>query len=130
MSDTEHIDIEKVISNIEWSLEKKIEKSNAVITTALEVQKVFLSQKNFRSILYNLIPNAIKFSSQKEPKAHIQTKQEGNFFVLSVEGNGIGITPDGIRKLFTVYGRLNLHIEGHGVGLNLARKIYMLPMES
>jgi two-component system CheB/CheR fusion protein len=123
MTDMEYIDIGEVIGNIEWSLEKKIKKSNAVITTALDVKKVFFSQKNFRSILYNLISNAIKFSSQDGARVHIQTRQEGKHIILSVEDNGIGITPEGIKKLFTVYGRLNLHIEGHGVGLYLARKI-------
>lgn len=123
MTDMEAVDIGEVLSNIEWSLEKKIKASNAIITTRLEVKSVYFSPKNIRSILYNLISNAMKFASREQPRVHIHTRQEGKYIVLSVEDNGIGISPDGIRKLFTIYGRLNMQVEGHGVGLYLANKI-------
>jgi len=122
-ADMESVNIGEVISNIEWSLEEKIKKSNALITTDLEVKEIFFSHKNMRSILYNLISNAMKFSSKYQPKIHIQSCLQGKHIVLSVEDNGIGMTPQEMKKLFTIYGRLNPHIEGHGVGLYLARKI-------
>jgi len=123
LTDMERVDIGDVISNIEWSLEKKIKDTHAAITTELDVKEISFSHKNLRSILYNLISNAMKFAGQDEPKIHVHTRQEGKYIVISVEDNGIGITKDGMRKIFTIYGRLNLHVEGHGVGLYLARKI-------
>ncbi|OMP75279.1 chemotaxis protein CheB [[Flexibacter] sp. ATCC 35208] len=123
MNDTEQVNISEVISNIEWSLEKKIKNTHAVITTELEVKEISFSQKNLRSILYNLISNAMKFSGPEQPKIHIQSRKEGKYVMLSVEDNGIGMTQEGIKKIFTIYGRLNLHVEGHGIGLYLARKI-------
>ncbi|MBO9154980.1 chemotaxis protein CheB [Chitinophaga sp. GCM10012297] len=123
MTDMEAVDIGEVISNIEWSLDRKIKASHAVITTQLEVKEVYFSPKNLRSILYNLVSNAMKFASVEHPKVHIRTRQEGKHVILSVEDNGIGISQEGIRKLFTIYGRLNLDVEGHGVGLYLANKI-------
>lgn len=123
INDTEYVNIKDLIGNIEWSLESKIKKTNAAISTALEVKEISFSQKNLRSILYNLISNAIKFSSQSHPKIHIASRMDGKYVVLSVEDNGIGMTEEGIKKIFTIYGRLNLHVEGHGIGLYLARKI-------
>src|SRR5690606_13685608 len=123
MTDMEAVDIGEVLSNIEWSLEKKITASNAIITKRLEVNAVYFSPKNLRSILYNLVSNAMKFASREQPRVHIHTRQDGKYVVLSVEDNGIGIPPEGIRKLFTIYGRLNAQVEGHGVGLYLANKI-------
>lgn len=123
MTDIENVNIREIINNIEWSLEGKIKKTNAIITTNLEVKEILFSHKNMRSILYNLISNAMKFVGQHQPKIHIHCRQQGKNIVLSVADNGIGMTPKEIKKLFSIYGRLNPQIEGHGVGLYLARKI-------
>jgi len=123
MTTLELVNINEVISNIEWSLESKIQSSGAVITRHLEVKEIFFSQRNLRSILYNIIANAIKFKGHVDPQIHIYTRKEGNKIVLSVEDNGIGIPKEAIDKIFAIYGRLNRDIEGSGVGLYLARKM-------
>ncbi|QHS63490.1 chemotaxis protein CheB [Chitinophaga agri] len=123
MSDMEFVDIEDIINNIKWSLDGRIKSSHAVITTQLDVKEIFFSKRNLRSMLYNMISNAIKFSKRTNPLVHIHTWQEEDFIVLSVEDNGIGISKEGIARIFDVYGRLNNDIEGNGVGLYLARKL-------
>jgi signal transduction histidine kinase len=119
----EKVDIEDLINNIEWSLEDKIELSGAVIIRDLGVKTILFSKKNLRSIIYNLVSNAIKFKGEQSPVIHIQTKMEGGFIVLSVADNGIGIPKRSIDKIFEIYGRLNQEAEGQGIGLYLAKKI-------
>lgn len=123
MGEMELVDLEEIISNIEWSLENKIKSSGAVITLQLEVKEIFFSQRNLRSILYNMISNALKFTRRDDPLIHIHTRKEGNNIVLSVEDNGIGIPKEDLDRIFAIYGRLNQDIEGNGVGLYLARKM-------
>jgi two-component system CheB/CheR fusion protein len=123
MSEMELVNIEEIISNIMWSLENRIKSSQAIITLNLEVKEVSFSKKNLRSMLYNMISNAIKFSGPSNPLVHIHTREERNKVVLSVEDKGIGIPKDGLERIFDIYGRLNRDIEGNGVGLYLARKI-------
>jgi two-component system CheB/CheR fusion protein len=119
----EMVSLEDTIRNIEWSLEGKIEESGAVITANLEVKQVLFSKKNLRSIIYNLVSNAIKFKRDESPVIHIATKKEGDFIVLSVTDNGKGISKASVAKIFDMYGRLNHNIEGQGIGLYLANKI-------
>jgi len=119
----ESVDIDDIITNIEWSLEDKITSSKAVIIRELEVKNIFFSRKNIRSIIYNLISNAIKFKRDVCPVIHIQTKIDGKHIVLCVVDNGMGIPSHGIDKIFEMYGRLNQHVEGSGIGLYLAKKI-------
>jgi two-component system CheB/CheR fusion protein len=76
-----------------------------------------------RSILYNLISNAIKFKSTKPPVINIHTKKEGGNIILSAEDNGIGMQKEDAEKIFEIYGRINHDIEGNGIGLYLAKKI-------
>jgi len=119
----EMVDIDEILNNIEWSLDDKIKLSEAVITRDLEVKQILFSKKNLRSILYNLISNAIKFKSDKIPVINIRTTNEKGTVVLSVQDNGIGMDKEGLDKIFDMYGRLHQHVEGHGIGLYLAKKI-------
>lgn len=120
---TEMVDLDDIINNIEWSLEDKIAESGAVITRELEVKQLLFSKKNLRSIVYNLISNAIKFKREENPIIHIASKSEGAYIVLLVQDNGKGIPKNGIDKIFDMYGRLNNDVEGQGIGLYLAKKI-------
>ncbi|EOR94228.1 Chemotaxis protein methyltransferase CheR [Arcticibacter svalbardensis MN12-7] len=120
---TEMVDMEDIINNVEWSLENKISESNTNIIRKLEVTQILFSKKNLRSIVYNLISNAIKFRREVAPVITIRTWSEAEHFVLSVNDNGKGIPKGDIEQIFNIYGRLNQDIEGHGIGLYLAKKI-------
>ena len=75
------------------------------------------------SILYNLISNSIKFKRDEEPVININTSQESDNIILSVEDNGVGIPKADFDKVFAIYGRLRPEIEGQGIGLFLTKKI-------
>jgi len=119
----EMVDLDDIINNIEWSLANKIESSGAVITRDLEVRHILFSKKNLRSILYNLVSNAVKFKRDESPLIHIHCIKEGDQVILIVRDNGMGIPKDRLNKIFEMYGRLHQDIEGHGIGLYLAKKI-------
>ncbi|WP_291088660.1 chemotaxis protein CheB [Flavobacterium sp. BFFFF1] len=120
---TEHVHIDDVLDNIEWSLKDKIESSGAKIIRNLGVNEIKFSKKNLRSILYNLIANAIKFRSERTPEINIRTFNLEKSFVITIEDNGEGILTGKIAKIFEMYGRLHQDIEGSGIGLYLAKKI-------
>lgn len=119
----EMVDIEEVISNIKWGLESKISQSRAVIVHNLEVKQIFFSKKNFRSILHNLVSNAIKFSNGVSPVVHIHSATFGNDTMLSVQDNGRGIAKNELSLIFELHGRLHKEVEGQGVGLYLVKKM-------
>ncbi|WP_264563462.1 chemotaxis protein CheB [Flavobacterium sp. N3904] len=123
MIQTEKVDLNEILDNIEWSLKDKIVESEAKITRELIIKEIHFSKKNIRSILYNLICNSIKFRSEEHPGITIKASQEGNYCVLTISDNGIGISEKGLLKIFDIYGRLHQDIEGSGIGLYLAKKI-------
>lgn len=123
MIQLEKVDLAQIIDNIEWSLEDKILASGAVISRTLDVNEILFSKKNLRSIVYNLISNAIKFCGSEYPLIQVSTKVEGGQVVLSVRDNGKGIPKGAVDQIFDMYGRLSQDIEGHGIGLYLAKKI-------
>jgi two-component system CheB/CheR fusion protein len=121
--DMEMVDIDEIITNIEWSLDGQIKKSNAIITRSIQVKHIHFSKKNLRSIIYNLVSNGIKFTEGKPPIIEIESQADGDYTILSVKDNGIGISRKDIHKIFELYGRLHHVVEGDGIGLYLAKKI-------
>jgi signal transduction histidine kinase len=119
----EMVDLDEIIDNVEWSLSDKIKTTDTVINRELEINQIFFSKNNMRSILYNLISNAVKFKGDKPPVINIHSIKEGDHIILSVKDNGIGLAKDDINKVFDLYGRLHHDIEGQGIGLYLAKKI-------
>jgi len=119
----EMIDMEEMLSDIEWSLEHKIKQSGASINKNLSVKFIPFSKKNLRSILYNLMSNSIKFRNEDNPVIQVDITQNQQQIILSVEDNGKGIAKTDLKQIFEMYGRTYLDIEGQGIGLYLAKKI-------
>lgn len=120
---TEAVNINEIVDNIEWSLKDEIAASKTKIIRKLEIPYLQFSKKNMRSIVFNLISNAIKFRSKKSPVITISTFNEGDYCVLTVKDNGKGMSKAEQDKIFEMYGRLHQDIEGSGIGLYLAKKI-------
>jgi two-component system, chemotaxis family, CheB/CheR fusion protein len=124
MQEKESIDIRELIKEIEASIENRIISSGTIIKNNVGAAKIYFSKKNLRSIIYNLVTNAIKFRNPDRPsEICIDAKYENGFSVLTVKDNGIGMHPAEFEKIFSMYGRLNENIDGQGIGLYLIRKI-------
>jgi len=124
MSEKEAIDVQELIEEIEASIENRIISSGTTIKKEVGATKIYFSKKNLRSIIYNLITNAIKFRNPDRPsEIFISATYENGFSLLTVKDNGIGMHPDKFERVFSMYGRLNENIDGQGIGLYLIRKI-------
>jgi two-component system, chemotaxis family, CheB/CheR fusion protein len=123
MLEMEMVDVDDIINNVEWGLEGKIELSGAIIKRELKVKRIRFSKKNMRSIIYNLVSNSIKFKREEPPVINICTEKNGDNVLLTVEDNGMGMAKSDLNSIFDMYGRLHMDIEGHGIGLHLAKKI-------
>ena len=74
--------------------------------------------------MYNLLSNALKYRHPDRPPAvAIRCHQTATATELSVQDNGLGLSPEQQARLFTLFRRLHHHVEGSGVGLYLSKKI-------
>lgn len=113
-----------LFEEIKLVLSEKIKVSKAVFHTSFRKKEVRFAKKNLRSVMLNLITNALKFSSpDRIPKISIKTEKKDEFIVLTITDNGIGINKDEIDQIFKKYKRVNTVTEGTGIGLYLIRKI-------
>lgn len=77
-------------------------------------------------VFFNLISNAIKYSSKKEkPVVEIGVLKKENETIYYVKDNGAGFNMKYAQKLFTAFQRLHNETEfaGTGVGLAITQKI-------
>jgi two-component system phosphate regulon sensor histidine kinase PhoR len=120
----ELLSFENILEDVRLTLLDNIKKSGAAITTELNVSEITFSRRKLRSIIYNLVYNAIKFTSpEREPKIFIRTIREGDFIIISVKDNGIGINPDKHDDIFSKYFIIEDSLEGSGIGLYLVKEI-------
>jgi signal transduction histidine kinase len=86
----------------------------------------FKADRNmFRTVIRNLISNAIKFS-HKGGEIIVSAKISSNLFTFSVQDFGVGITQNNLEKLFKIDGGVSTKgtndEEGTGLGLILCKE--------
>jgi two-component system phosphate regulon sensor histidine kinase PhoR len=120
----ELLSFEHILEDVRLTLAGTIEESGATINSEINVSEITFSRRKLRSIIYNLVNNAIKFKcTDCKPEIFIKTTTEEEFIVISVKDNGIGIDPSKQEAIFSKYFRLENAIEGSGIGLYLVKEI-------
>ncbi|WP_439883375.1 PAS domain S-box protein [Pontibacter sp. MBLB2868] len=120
----EVLHFQEILANIVDGLSQDIYSKNAVITSNFDEAPTVNAIRSFvNSILYNLIINAIKFSSpERQLRINISTSIKNSYTCLTVKDNGLGIDLDKQkRKIFGLYKKFHPHIEGKGLGLHLVK---------
>ncbi|MBN1526638.1 MAG: PAS domain S-box protein [Candidatus Omnitrophica bacterium] len=117
-------DCEGVLSQVMVNLQALIKEAGAVITHD-HLPTVTADSSQLVQLLQNLVGNAIKFRSKKEPRIHIKAEKNENEWVFAVADNGIGIEEQYFERIFLIFQRLHTKEEypGTGIGLAICKKI-------
>jgi two-component system phosphate regulon sensor histidine kinase PhoR len=120
----ETIQFETILKEVELTIKEKINESKSQLLLDLKEPKIEFSRKNLRSILYNLVSNAIKYRKPgRNPEVQITTTKGTVHTVITVKDNGLGIPKDKLGLIFTPFTRYEKEVEGTGIGLYLVKKI-------
>ena len=96
-----------------------------VLVDVPDSASLLFSEKNLRSVVYNLLSNALKYHHpSRPPLVRLSYRPEAKYQVLEVQDNGLGL--DLARdqgKLFSMFQRLHSHVEGTGIGLYMIKKM-------
>ncbi|MFT2008142.1 PAS domain-containing sensor histidine kinase [Pontibacter sp. 13R65] len=121
----ELLNVAELVDEVKELIQHEIVASGAEVTLQCELApSLHFPKRNFKSILYNLILNAIKYRSP-DRQAHIliSTATEQDHFVLRVQDNGLGIPAEKRQRVFELFKRMHSHVEGSGVGLYIVKRI-------
>lgn len=120
------IDLKSTMNNITESMSVLIDETKTKLKVDFSrYPKVVFGSVAMHSILQNLVSNAIKYRSpDRAPLIEVSSSQEGQFAVLKVKDNGLGID---LKKekgaLFGMFQRVHTKAEGSGVGLYMIKNL-------
>ncbi|MDW5564168.1 MAG: PAS domain S-box protein [Methanomassiliicoccus sp.] len=118
------VDMNDLTAQVLETLRATIEEAGAEVMVG-PLPVVRADEQQIAQILQNLVSNAIKFLSDREPRVEVSSITFDNEYVFSVKDNGIGIDPKYQDKLFKMFSRLHTREEypGTGIGLAISKKI-------
>jgi signal transduction histidine kinase len=129
---TETFPVKDAINEVRNVINSIAKKKNIKVSIdiAPEINEINLDKHKFKQIMYNLLSNAVKFTNESG-RVQILVEPDGmNDLSVSVRDTGIGISADGINKLFTPFVQLDSGFsrqhEGTGLGLALTKKFVEL----
>jgi PAS domain S-box-containing protein len=118
------IALAEVLAEVLADLESLMEEADARLEAKLDCGSIHFSRKNLKSIVHNLLSNAIKFRAPDRPlRMQIACQAEGDYQVLSVADNGLGLDVRQQEKLFGLFKRLHPYIDGVGIGLYMVKRM-------
>jgi PAS domain S-box-containing protein len=121
----EEVVVAAVVEAVRLDLAPQLAQTQAQLTVAVATDlRLSWAPKNLRSIIYNLLSNALKYHHpHRVPVVHLRAARQDDYVLLEVQDNGLGLTPQQQGKLFGLFRRLHTHVEGTGVGLYIVKRI-------
>lgn len=119
-------EVKRTIINMNELVEGVVTDMDKSYTEKAEIKIGTLHQVNadyglLRQVMFNLISNALKYSSKKvHPIVEIFSGEKNGEVIISVKDNGAGFDMRYYDKLFGVFQRLHKQNEFEGVGVGLA----------
>ena len=118
------VDLAAVIHDVRLDLEPVIQSTDARLEIDVQAATVPFSEKNLRSVVFNLLSNALKYRAPtRPPHVALRTWAEAGHVVLEVHDNGLGLDTYYIDRLFGMFQRFHDHVEGSGIGLYMVKKM-------
>ena len=121
-------DINELCLNVASNFALKVEAKGGTIETELEADDpfVWVDEVHFTNIIYNLMDNALKYSTDNIQLTVKTWDKQGQLFI-AVEDNGIGIAHENLKHIFEKFYRVptgSLHnVKGFGLGLAYVKKV-------
>ena len=136
-TEAEEISLNGVVTEILDDLELLISEKKAGIHVG-ELPVIYGNKGQIRQVFHNILGNSLKFSKKEvAPEINITSKRiksksfdavqdiSGDYYLVSIEDNGIGFDEIYLDNVFALFERLNPkdQYEGTGIGMAITKKI-------
>ncbi len=119
------VPLNEILPEVLTNLNRLLQESRAVIKFD-NLHDIVAKEQLVKTVLQNLIANAIKFRKKDiHPEIVITTQENDDYWIINVSDNGIGIPKNKLESIFSFFTKLHLEskYEGQGIGLATCRKI-------
>jgi light-regulated signal transduction histidine kinase (bacteriophytochrome) len=125
----EDVSMRDLINTVLERIEFDIKQHNVDVVIAQQLPIVHCDRIKITEAVFNLVSNAIKFSSKANPagrpRVEVGYADDGQMHCFFVKDNGIGIDKKYHQEIFEIFRRLHTsdEYEGTGAGLTIVKKI-------
>lgn len=120
----EPVYLNEIVDEVCEILEIRINENNAVVDYD-KLPIIDGDSRQMKQLFQNLISNAIKFKGENNPFIKISAVDKNNYWLMSIEDNGIGFAMENAERIFMAFQRLHSRAEysGSGIGLAICKRI-------
>lgn len=117
------VSMNRVVEKVTENLRLIITETKAVIRVP-ELPGIVADENQMIQVIQNLIENSLKFR-RGIPEVKISCDKKDNFYVFSVNDNGIGMESQYFERIFRIFQRLHRSeaYSGTGIGLAICKRI-------
>jgi signal transduction histidine kinase len=130
------VDVHAALHYALGTIREQLQQKNLSLTTNFKAERHTILGDNVRlkQVFWNILNNAVKFSSQ-EGRIHVETALLGgrDRVAVSITDNGIGMTSEEIARIFEAFSQGDHAMPGSaqkygglGLGLSISRKLVEL----
>ena len=124
----ERVDLGPLVRGVVDSMESNIREAGAIVSVDA-LPQVFGREVHLESVFQNMLMNAIRYrSADRTPKVHVSASEIEEHWRIAVRDNGRGFDMAHSQKVFELFRRLEIPVEGEGerplgLGLSLCKRI-------
>ena len=124
----EPADLHDIIETVAQNFLLQMDKRSGKLEFHPEADRAVVSGDviHLTNVISNLMENAMKYTN-RNPEIKISTHNEGEFIIVSVADNGMGISKEDQKRIFDKFYRVptgNVHnVKGFGLGLSYVKLI-------
>jgi signal transduction histidine kinase len=121
----ERVDLGRVVEGVRTALGASIRERGAVVVVDGTLPAVDGDGSMLGLVFQNLISNALKFNTAREPTVRVSATRDGTRVVVDVADNGIGLPVEHADRIFDLFQRLHPRdaYPGTGLGLAICRRV-------
>lgn len=120
----EKIDFKKLLEGEIALLKDHPKAQNINFELKCDVRSALFSDPlRLKTIVGNILSNAVKYSDSKKPSSfiHVETEIKNDRMALTISDNGIGIAQENLGKIFDIFFRATTEASGTGLGLHIVK---------
>ena len=118
----EPVPLAELVTEVAADVRAGLEEAGATLEVG-PLPEVDGDPRQLRRVLQNLLANALKFRSDAPLRLEVSAVGDSEEWVVTVRDNGTGVPPDQAGRIFGMFARAHLGIDGTGIGLAVCRRI-------
>jgi signal transduction histidine kinase len=123
--DKKLIDLNVLLADFARSQAERLKAAKFTLTVGPDMPVLFANESRTLQVFENILSNALKYvrNETEGGRLEIRAEEDGQRHHIYCADNGPGIPAEYREKIFGLFYRLDVNIEGTGIGLAVAKKI-------